>query len=605
MGLQPRFRNRNGVRSPRRARFGTGTGSRAPLAPGHGRAARSSPMATPIDPGTRPEAGPASAAPRHIGFVPRPRLRWLSPGVLLRTGLQAATSSKLAEFIDRRESQAVLPVTTTDLSDTGEGWVDYVADCGDGFDAAATVASVLARPELTVSGHRTRAGSVLVMGGDQAYPYASVREYRDRLVGPYRSMLPWTPHPRRLYAIPGNHDWYDGLSSFLKQFCQGRWIGGWRTEQTRSYFALDLPGPWRLWAIDIALGTDIDAQQLEFFADRAADLDEGDAIILVSAKPSWTDAGPDHPDTYATLNFFERHVIGDRARLRVSLTGDTHHYARYEGPADQQKITAGGGGAYLSATHRLRPTLQLPPAESTDPGKSPPTSYTLAGQYPAAGTSRELRSRIVAGVYRSGLFWLLTALIYLVLALPGTRTVLALTGSGQLRAVPTLLTAGLLVGVTAALVAFARLSTARRRRATALGLGHTAVHVAVLTGAIVLAGAVPDLPGPWREAAGLTGAAVAGALLGPLVFALYLRIADLLGVNTNELFSAIAVQDHKCFLRLHIRPDDHLLTIYPVAVPHCARWRFAGARTDGTTRWFVPDVEPEPRLIEGPIEVAP
>ncbi|MBD0259532.1 MAG: hypothetical protein ICV83_27750 [Cytophagales bacterium] len=57
-------------------------------------------------------------------------------------------------------------------------------------------------------------------------------------------MLPWTWRPRWLFAIPGNHDWYDGLASFVKQFCQGRWVGGWRTTQTRSYFALALPHNW-------------------------------------------------------------------------------------------------------------------------------------------------------------------------------------------------------------------------------------------------------------------------------------------------------------------------------------------------------------------------
>ncbi len=580
-----------------------GTGGETVLAPRRDEA-QDPPMATPIDPGPRPESGPVSDAPDQIGFVPRRKLRWLSPGLLLRTGLQAASSEKLAEFIDRRESQAVLAPTTVDLSGTDELWLDYVADCGDGFDAATTVASLLARAELTVSGHRTRAGSVLVMGGDQAYPYASMQEYRDRLVGPYRSMLPWTSQPRRLFAIPGNHDWYDGLSSFLKQFCQGRWIGGWRTQQARSYFALDLPGPWRLWAIDIALGTDIDAQQLDYFTERAAELDPGDAIILVSAKPSWTKAGPAHPDAYDALDFFERQVIGDRARLRVSLTGDTHHYARYEGPADQQKITAGGGGAYLSPTHHMKRELLLPPPESIDPGKRPSQPYTLRGRYPDAAESQRLRSRVVPGIYRNGLFWLLTSLTYLLLALPGTRTLLALTGSGQLRTLPVLFTAALLAGLTGLLLTFARLSEPRGRLPTMLGLGHTLVHAAVLAGAILLAGAVPDLPVAWRETAGLAGAWVAGAVVAPLVVAGYLRIADSFGVNGNELFSALAVEDHKCFLRLHIRPDDHLLTIYPVAVPRCARWHFAAPDEVGQ-RWFVPDAEPESRLIEGPLEVRP
>jgi hypothetical protein len=115
------------------------------------------------------------------------------------------------------------------------------------FDATTTIAAPVARDTLTLPGpgpageHSRRAGAVLVLGGDQAYPLATMQEYRNRLVGPFRSVLPWTWRPRWLFAIPGNHDWYDGLASFVKQFCQGRWIGGWKTAQTRSYFALALP----------------------------------------------------------------------------------------------------------------------------------------------------------------------------------------------------------------------------------------------------------------------------------------------------------------------------------------------------------------------------
>jgi hypothetical protein len=51
-------------------------------------------------------------------------------------------------------------------------------------------------------------------------------------------------HERKLFALPGNHDWYDGLGAFDNLFCQnrdpllernGRRIGGWRCVQHRSY----------------------------------------------------------------------------------------------------------------------------------------------------------------------------------------------------------------------------------------------------------------------------------------------------------------------------------------------------------------------------------
>ena len=72
-------------------------------------------------------------------------------------------------------------------------------------------------------------------------------------------------HPT-VYAIPGNHDWYDGLTGFMRLFGQDdRWLGGWRTNQTRSYFAVELPHDWWLWGIDIQSDSLIDEPQLDFF----------------------------------------------------------------------------------------------------------------------------------------------------------------------------------------------------------------------------------------------------------------------------------------------------------------------------------------------------
>ena len=126
---------------------------------------------------------------------------------------------------------------------------DYVADLGDGWDSTYAVASLLASPSLTLSLRdgstgpvKTERGRLLVMGGDEVYPTASREGYQERTVGPYECALRETdpPHPN-LFAIPGNHDWYDGLVSFSRLFCQERWFGGWKTRQRRTYFAIQLP----------------------------------------------------------------------------------------------------------------------------------------------------------------------------------------------------------------------------------------------------------------------------------------------------------------------------------------------------------------------------
>ncbi|MDP8931156.1 MAG: hypothetical protein M3O70_21930, partial [Actinomycetota bacterium] len=108
-----------------------------------------------------------------------------------------------------------------------------------------------------------------------------------------------------------------------------------------------------------------------------------------------------------------------------------------------------------------------------------------------------------------------------------------------------------------------------------------------------------------RDLLAVGAAGALGALLGPLVVANYLWVADNVGphgVNSNELFAAQAREDHKSFLRLHLDRSGEL-TLYPVAVPRPARWRFAGPELGPTERWFEPDAEPVAELVEDPIVV--
>jgi len=229
----------------------------------------------------------------ELGFVRRPAVRWLSPGLLARSGVEVIVSGTFGKFADKRELQRE-PQDDLDYSaGTGDLWVDYVSDTGDGWEATYTLAWLLAQPALAAGDETLPRGRILLLGGDQVYPSATPEMYEDRFIGPFAAALPRAEHLDKpeLYALPGNHDWYDGLVSFLRVFCarDGR-VGDWVTRQRRSYFAIKLPhGGW-IWAIDIQLDTYIDDIQLDYFLGQPVAAD--DKIILMTAKPAWVKAVP-------------------------------------------------------------------------------------------------------------------------------------------------------------------------------------------------------------------------------------------------------------------------------------------------------------------------
>ena len=459
-------------------------------------------------------------------------------------------------------------------------------------------------------------GRVLVMGGDQVYPAAERDEYADRTLGPYRAALPWlgAGNPD-LFAIPGNHDWYDGLTNFIRLFCQQEWVGAWKTRQNRSYFALKLPHGWWLWGIDVQFDTYIDAPQLAYFRERAKELN-GDRVVLVTARPSWKHGTDRRNDSYANLTFLEERVIEPRGALRVSVSGDDHHYARYaSSDGTRQKITAGGGGAFLSATHHLRRELQLKRRDGTT------VDYSLESAYPSRRISaRRLRwSAIPRLPLKNGSFVAALVVAYLVPAVivfvPLRRELTAGGESGFLHLLGTavlskwILYAGLvLVPLTFLFAAVERLGL----RAL-LGLIHAAAHLGLL--ALAVAGwtwlfALVDWGWGIRQDLLIAVlAALLSSLAGAVVIGTYLALCDVafgrrVGRHATELFACQRIEHRKNFLRMHFARDGSL-TIYPIAVDPVADDRDIEFVDGGDgDPYFVPRGW-KAFLIEEPIRVEP
>jgi hypothetical protein len=531
---------------------------------------------------------------------------WLSPGQLARTAVQVLLSSLFGAYLDKRELQSTLPARVYDEGAGAEEiWFDFVADVGDGFDSTYSVAYLLAQPSLRLDGQDIPRGRMLVLGGDEVYPTAGTQRYEDRTKGPYRAAMPACPpgDPRpRMFALPGNHDWYDGLTAFLRLFVKNGKdnIGGWRNEQARSYFAIQLPHRWWLMAVDTQFSAYIDDPQMEYFRQIRQQLRTGDRVILCVPSPGWVQATED-PGAYDTIDYFVRTVLSvPGVSLKLLLSGDMHHYAHYESP-DRHLITCGGGGAYLYPTHVLPETITVPPRRSIVRKASPSRDYTLAETFPTKARSRQYASGVFArlpvrnpgfvallGLLQAGY---MLAVLNLIQHLRGTELRLATIPVGLMAVIIFLSTVYFAIPPTAG---------RRRRRHLAFGVVHGAAQLFLGVAGTFAWDHLPFAHWSWwlsLLAAIILYLPVAGLAAAELV-CLYLLVASTAGVNVNELFAGQGIDDAKCFLRFHVGAAG--LTIYPVGVPQVGRrWR-----VDPAVPAHLPWIRPEVPLrydLAGPV----
>ncbi|MEJ3749736.1 metallophosphoesterase [Actinomycetes bacterium KLBMP 9797] len=571
-------------------------------------------LAAPVEatPTTRPR--PRTLDPIELGFTPRGPVPWLAPLLLLSTGLRTLLHHLFGAYLDKRELQNSLPDGVHQQPGTGgELWLDYVADLGDGFDATYSVAYLLAQPELRLDGRRLPRGEVLIMGGDQVYPTASGVAYEERCKGPYQAALPCVPSagPQpTLFAIAGNHDWYDGLTAFLRLFARRKdgSIGGWRTAQHRSYFATQLPGKWWLWGIDEQFGAYLDDPQLIYFEKAAQQLTDDDRVILVVPAPSWVKA-EQNPDAYDAIDYFIRTVIAPTgAQVRLMISGDLHHYARYEG-ADRHLVTCGGGGAYLYPTHKLSDEISVPPPDTKARRSSVTRHYRLASCYPTAERSRRYSWDVFRRLpFRNPGFATMIGILHTLLMLAMTGVANS-TGRVEERifSVPLAVICTLIMMGAVLFAQPSRASGKHHALPWLLGIGHGLAHIGLGALGTWLWLQLPFVDWSWPMpviAAAVVYGPVAGFMGAQLVSA-YLLTAGTFGVNLNELYAGQGIEDAKSFLRMHIAADG-TLTVYPVAIDDvCHSWRPNPDAPDDSP-WLEPREELSARLAERePIVIHP
>jgi hypothetical protein len=228
-----------------------------------------------------------------------------------------------------------------------------------------------------------------VICSDVIYPAGEAADYAAKFYAPYSGL------PGPIYAIPGNHDWYDRLVGFMTHFCDaqsappprtgsGRGLKGWianrlwrkereiRTDtvaggedrrprdprfpsQRGPYWTLDT-GRLRLVGIDTGITGGLDAAQGEWLLHVSAERPDA-AKILLTGKPLLVD-GKHHKGEIAGSSRTVDDVVRDPEHGYVAaIGGDIHNYQRYPVTlADGrvlQYIVAGGSGAFMHATHKI------------------------------------------------------------------------------------------------------------------------------------------------------------------------------------------------------------------------------------------------------------
>jgi hypothetical protein len=300
---------------------------------------------------------------------------WLNPAPLW-----ASRNDRVARISDpvgklRQEWLARRPQgdnLTAGVPARPDGSISFLVmgDTGEGDSSQfAVVPSLQARADGT---------SFLFICSDVIYPAGGIDEYLYNFFKPYQNY--YGP----IYAVPGNHDWYDNCAGFMYWFCGATSPpkpGGllhrllWRkpppshedkmercrelrsdptqqAEQPGPYFAINA-GPLKLVGIDTGIKGNLDEEQGRWLRQ----VSQGpEPKILLTGKPLYVDGDrpPCNIDDGTTVD----QIVTNRANNYIAaIGGDIHNYQRYPAKLDDGRtilyLVSGGGGAFMHETHTI------------------------------------------------------------------------------------------------------------------------------------------------------------------------------------------------------------------------------------------------------------
>ena len=220
----------------------------------------------------------------------------------------------------------------------------------------------------------------VVVSSDVVYPTGAMKDYEARFWLPFKGVT------KPVYAIPGNHDWYDALEGFVATFFERdaaraamrariaadggvssttearveeliqradflrRQYGVPTGAQDAPFFQLQTPS-FALIAVDTGVLRGIDSEQLTWLR-AALDASRGKMVMAVLGHPFFAgghDVARDDEEFMTLRELLRAHGV------RVIMAGDTHDLEYYQEPVSGESgaftvhhWVNGGGGAYLS-----------------------------------------------------------------------------------------------------------------------------------------------------------------------------------------------------------------------------------------------------------------
>ena len=342
---------------------------------------------------------------------------WMTARVYPADDQAEADEKWMRLFVTRNDGneppQSDDPDSGTKFWNGKEFWFDYLSDTGDGTKATYSIAYLCLnnlwmrdrwestpgakeadiqlehlKREGDAFAERLPRGEFLLIGGDTSYHLSDYETLHSRFQKPFNAAYADLAadlaqagqrldsdaarangtNRRPLFGIPGNHDYYDMLDGFRRQFrkpvrtrpenkvyaqndltAPQLMLHPFKREQETSYVALRLPFGWMLWGLDTEVGT-IDERQRDFFKSVNRGVTPDKLIVATSAPTTVFGKGADRNDKKSSLAFYQLNLArpfvktedleqGEPAlspnQIRLDIAGDVHQYARYWGPENK------------------------------------------------------------------------------------------------------------------------------------------------------------------------------------------------------------------------------------------------------------------------------